>query len=362
MPFDRLIPYNDLPPLPPGKEVENASILKEVIRASRALSELNGLAGLLPNQALLVQAIGLQEAKSSSEIENIVTTNDELYLALADGGSKIDSQTKEVLYYKDALWHGFNALQDEKRLLTTPLFEELAQITTNTTERVRKFSGTKLQNPLSREIIYTPPEGEKIIRDKLANLEQFIYSEKNLDPLIKMAILHYQFEAIHPFSDGNGRVGRILNILYLIHEGLLSLPILYLSRFIIENKRDYYLGLQNVTKEEAWEPWIMFMLEGITYTALRTKNTLLKILKLFEETSKLIQTQLPKIYSKDLVELIFRQPYCRIAFLESAGIARRQTASVYLKELERIGVLRGIKAGREWYFIHEALYKILISE
>ncbi len=225
----------------------------------------------------------------------------------------------------------------KKRLLTTPLIEELAQIIVNNTEGIRKLPGTKLTNPLNGNVIYTPPEGEAVIRKKLSNLEHFLYANQDYDPLIKMAIIHYQFEAIHPFSDGNGRVGRILNILYLIHENLLTIPILYLSRYIIENKKDYYLGLRNVTEKNEWESWIRFMLKGITQTALQTKNCILKIIELMQKTTLFVQAKTPKIYSKDLMEIIFSQPYFRkIRFLEEAGIARRQTASRYLQELEKI--------------------------
>lgn len=360
MAFDRLIPYNDLPLLPPKVDLETPAILKEVIPASRALAELKGAGNLLPNQALLLQSIGLQEAKSSSEIENVVTTNDQLYLAFADSNPKIDVQTKEVLFYKNALWHGYKAIANQ-RLLTTPLFEELAQIINNTTEGVRKLSGTKLLNPLTKEVTYTPPEGETIIRDKLANLEKFIHTDNGLDPLIKMALIHFQFEAIHPFSDGNGRVGRILNILYLIQQKLLDLPILYLSQYIIAHKNDYYMGLRNVTSKNAWEPWVIYMLRGITETALNTRTCILRIQHLMQKTISKIKAELPKIYSKELVELIFQQPYCKISFLEKAGIARRQTASLYLKELERIGILRGVRIGLEIYYAHDALYKILTT-
>ncbi|HEX4839541.1 MAG TPA: Fic family protein [Rhabdochlamydiaceae bacterium] len=360
MSFDCQIPYNDLPSIPPNVELETPKVLKEAIQASRALAELKGASDLIPNQILLIQAIGLQEAKSSSEIENIVTTNDQLYLAFAQSGSNIDSETKEVLFYKDALWHGYKALTED-RLLTTPLFIELVQIINKTTEGIRTLPGTKLQNPLTKQVIYTPPEGESVIRDKLSNLEKFIYTNKDLDPLVKMAIIHYQFEAIHPFSDGNGRVGRILNILYLIHEKLLDLPILYLSQYIIAHKEAYYLGLRGVTMENRWEEWILFMLIGITETATKARLCILKIQALMQKTTETIKKNLPRIYSKELVEVIFQQPYCKIRFLENAGIARRQTASFYLKELERFGILKSVKIGNEIYYIHTELYKILIQ-
>ena len=209
--------YNNLPDLPPKTDLETVPILKMAIRANKAVAELKISGHLIPNQAILIQALGLSEAKSSSEIENIVTTNDELYKAFADSTMQIEPQTKEVLYYKDALWHGFHALTQKKRLLTTPLFIELTQILRNSTQGIRNLPGTKLVNP-SGQVKYTPPEGDLIIRNKLSNLEIFMHTETSLDPLIKMAVMHYQFEAIHPFPDGNGRTGRILNILYLIDK------------------------------------------------------------------------------------------------------------------------------------------------
>jgi Fic family protein len=360
MSFDPRIPFNDLPLLPPMVELETRAVLKEAILANRALAKLNGAIHSIPNQAILIQAIGLQEAKLSSEIENIVTTNDELYLAFADKHPKIDSQTKEVLYYKDALWHGYNAITKEKRLLTTPLFIELSQIIINTTEGLRKLSGTVLKNPQG-EVLYTPPTGESVIKDKLANLSTFIHTTDDMDPLIKMAIIHYQFEAIHPFSDGNGRTGRIINILYLIQQKLLDMPVLYLSSYIIENKSDYYTGLRKVTKDNDWENWLLFMLRAIAITAEQTHNCLVKILLLMQNVTKSMQEKLPKIYSKDLVDILFCHPYCKIRFLEDAGIAGRQTCSHYLKELEKIGILRSVKIGREHYYINDALYKILTS-
>ena len=360
MPFDPQKPYNDLPLLPPKTELESRAVLKKAISANKALAELKGTGELIPNQSVLIQAIGLQEAKLSSEIENIVTTNDELYRAFADEGQRTNPHTKEVLRYKDALWHGFSAIKHENRPLTTGLFEELYQIIKETSAGVRRTPGTKLANPRG-EVIYTPPEGESIIRDKLANLEKFIYSHNDLDPLVKLAVMHYQFEAIHPFTDGNGRTGRILNILYLIEEGLLNIPILYLSRYIIDNKNDYYAGLKAVTEAGEWEAWIIYILSAIEQMARMTHERILAIRDLMNESIERVKRELPKIYSKDLLELLFHQPYCKIRFLEQAGIAQRQTASVYLKELERIGLLHGLKVGREYYYINEKFLNILIK-
>jgi len=358
MPFNPDQPFNDLPLLPPPMELESRAVLKKAIAANKALAELKGAGELIPNQLVLIQAIGLQEAKLSSEIENIVTTNDELYRAFADDGQRTNPHTKEVLRYKDALWHGYNAIRKENRPLTTRLFEEIFQIIKETSAGVRSTPGTKLANP-QRETIYTPPEGESVIRDKLANLEKFLYAEDNLDPLVKLAVMHYQFEAIHPFTDGNGRTGRILNILYLIESGLLDIPVLYLSRYIIENKNAYYAGLRQITENSAWEAWILYMLEAVEQTAKTTRERIMAIRELMHESIERVKKELPKIYSKDLIELLFSQPYCKIRFLEEAGIVQRQTAATYLRELERIGLLYKVKVGREYYYINDNFLKLL---
>ena len=360
MNFDPNKPYNDLPLLPPPVDLESKAVLKKAIGANKALAELKGAGQLIPNQGVLIHAIGLQEAKLSSEIENIVTTNDELYRAFADEGHNSSPHTKEVLHYQDALWHGFDAIRINKRPVTTNLYEDLYRIIKQTTAGVRQVPGTKLANPLG-EVIYTPPEGERLLRDKLANLEKFIYAEDDLDPLVKLAVLHYQFEAIHPFTDGNGRTGRILNILYLIERGLLDIPVLYLSRYIIENKNAYYAGLKRVTVDGAWEPWILYMLDAVEQMARLTRERILAIRDLMDVTAKWVKDKAPKVYSKDLIDILYRQPYCKIKFLEQAGIGNRQTASSYLKELEVIGVLHGFKQGREMYYINKKFLDVLIK-
>jgi Fic family protein len=361
MTFNRDLPHNTLPLLPPdGVELETRAVLKQAIASNRALAELKGAGDLIPNQTLLVRLIGLQEAKLSSEIENIVTTNDELYRAFADDGHRADPQTKEVLSYNDALWHGYELLKSGQPL-TTRLFEQTVQIIKQNDAGVRRTLGTRIVTG-SGAPVYTPPEGETLLRDKLANLEQFLYAEDGLDPLVKMAVLHYQFEAIHPFSDGNGRTGRILNILYLIEAGLLDIPILYLSRYIIEHKSDYYAGLRRVTEEQAWEPWVLFMLRAVEETALATHKLVLDIRALMAETAHKIREQLPKIYSKDLVEVLFSQPYCKIRFLEQSGIAKRATASRYLKQLNQINILSSpLEVGRENYYLNSDFYHLLIA-
>jgi Fic family protein len=360
MTFNPQNPYNDLPPLPPAVDLESKPVLKRAIAANKALAELKGAGELVPNQAVLVQSIGLQEAKLSSEIENIVTTNDELYRAFANKGEKADPHTKEVLSYNDALWYGFDVIKNQNRPLTTNLFEELFQQVKQSKAGVRKTPGTKLATAAGKAI-YTPPVGETVLRDKLANLEQFIYAEDGIDPLIKLAVVHYQFEAIHPFTDGNGRTGRILNILFLVEQGLLDIPILYLSRYIIENKKTYYSGLRGVTEKGDWENWILYMLEAVEQTARETREKILAIRDLMNTDIEKVKAKLPKIYSKDLLEQLYHQPYCKIRFLEEAGIAQRQTASHYLKELARIGVLKPFKLGREIYYVNEKFLDLLVK-
>jgi Fic family protein len=353
MPFDRNQPYNDLPLLPPATDLETKAVLKQAISANRVLANLRGLAVKIPNQGMLINSIVLQEARLSSEIENIVTTNDELYRAAADPEGKTDAHTKEVLRYREALRFGFQALRD--RPLTTNLFIELVQLIKQAQIGIRAIPGTALKNDLG-DVIYTPPVGEAIIRDKLSNLEKFIHADDDLDPLIKMAVMHYQFEAVHPFPDGNGRTGRILNLLYLVEKQLLDIPVLFLSRYIIANKADYYLGLRGVTERQDWESWVLYMLRAVESTAQQTFDQVTRILMLMEEVQIKVRAEAENIYSKDLIELIFRQPYTKIQFLVDAGIAKRQTASRYLQTLAGLGVLREEQIGREKYYINDALF------
>ena len=354
--FDRNRPFNDLPPLPPTAELESKAILKKAITASRALAELKGMAERMPNQAMLIDSLVLQEARASSEIENILTTNDELFKAASDEALPASAEAKEVLRYRQALNHGFRQIKE--RPLATGLFIEIAQLIKETDFSVRRMPGTRIANS-QNETIYTPPEGEGVIRDKLRELENFMHADDGLDVLVKMALVHYQFEAIHPFPDGNGRTGRILNILYLVDRGLLNLPVLYLSRYVIDHKAAYYEGLRQVTEEGAWADWVLYMLDAVEQTSLRTHQQITDILALMESVRERVQREAPAVYSKDLIEQIFRQPYCKIAFLERAGLGTRQTCSKYLRGLERLGVLTGQKIGREVYFINQELYKLL---
>jgi Fic family protein len=358
--FNPQMPYDDLPLLPPDQDIETKAILKQCLSATRALAELKGIGDILPNQSILINAIPLQEAKLSSEIENIVTTQDELYKAALDDGISADPQTKEVLRYRTALRYGFESLSQKG--LSMKLICDVCSVLRGIEVDFRGVGDdVAIGNPLTRYIRYTPPSGGPVLYEKLRNLERFLLlSEKQgLDPLVRMAVAHYQFEAIHPFLDGNGRSGRILNILYLIHADLLRIPVLYLSRYIIHTKNDYYNLLRNVTEKNDWEPWILYILKGVEETALWTTGRIGAIRRLFDETVILCRERTPKIYSKELVELIFRQPYCKISFLADAGIAKRQSASAYLKELEKIGILRGEKLGRETIYKHPALIDIL---
>lgn len=351
-------PYNDLPPLPPDTELETARVLKAAIAANRFLAELKGKSESLPNPSILVNSLVLQEAKASSEIENVVTTNDKLFTALSANDSSTDPQTKEVLRYRQALWKGVHHLQNQ--LLSTDLFIELMQTIKKTEAGIRTEPGTVIANPNTRKIIYWPPESEGLIRNLLENLESYIYEENGPDPLIKMAVVHYQFEAIHPFDDGNGRTGRLLNILYLIEMKLLHHPILYLSDAIIRRKSEYYKKLRAVTEHHEWEPWILFILDAVKETAGRTMNRISQILSLLNETVEIAKSELPdRVYSKELIELLFEQPYCKVKFLVDRGIAKRQTAAEYLRELEDIGILKSKQVGRENLFLNTRLYELL---
>jgi len=361
MAFNPGKPYNDLPKLPPKVDLETPAVLKKAIRANRELAELKGKAGIIPNQGILINSLILKEAKASSEIENVVTTNDRLYEAFSAGDKNYDPQTKEVLRYRQALWAGFNQLKE--RPLSTNLFIDIVQTIKRNESGIRNTPGTVIANPNTNKIIYWPPEGEVLIRDLLGNLETFIHSDDDLDPLIKMAVIHYQFEAIHPFDDGNGRTGRILNILYLVLEELLTLPVLYMSGYIINRKADYYKLLRKVTEEEDWESWILFMLEAIENTAGETTSKIEAINNLLEETIEKAKAKLPdRVYSKELIEVLFEQPYCKIKFLVDKGIAQRQTAGDYLNELETIGILESKKSGREKLYLNIALYDLLSGE
>ncbi|SNR33105.1 Fic family protein [Flavobacterium sp. ov086] len=351
-------PYNNLPLLPPKAEIESTTILKKTIAASRALSELKGAITNLPNPTLFIDTINLQEAQASSAIENIITTQDELFKASIADKKNEDHATKEVMHYKDALWYGVEQI-NKRPILTTNLFIAIMQIIKENQSGIRNTPGTQLTNPANETIVYTPPEGEEIIREKLKNLEDFIHADDTIDPLVKMAIIHYQFEAIHPFFDGNGRTGRIILLLYLKMSGLLDLPALYLSDYIIQHKNQYYSNLRKVTEEGNWEDWILYMLEMVEQTALKGRKQIAAIENLMTEMGKEIQYKLPKVYSKELMEELFRLPYTKRNNLEKARIGNLKTVGNYLKDLEANGFLKSEIVGKEKLYLNFKLLEVL---
>ena len=357
MSFDRNTPYNDLPLLPPKRELETRVVLKKAILASRALAKLKQAGDLIPNQAVLINTIPLLEAQLSSEIENIVTTTDELFQYAGNESEAHNPTTKETLRYRGALYEGFIHLK--KKPLCAGTAKTVCQTIRNAAIDIRSAGGVKIANKETGKVIYTPPEGIDVINEKLSNWEIFLNNQLDLDPLIRLAVMHYQFEAIHPFSDGNGRTGRILNILFLIQENLLEIPVLYLSRHILHTKPEYYHRLQRLTENSEWEEWILYMLDAVQKTAEWTSSKILAIRNLLMHTCEYVKATLPAIYSHELVELTFTQPYARISDLTQADIAKRQTASSYLKNLCKVGVLREIKVGREKIFIHPKLMTLL---
>ena len=357
--FDREIPYNDLPLLPPKTDIETKKILRKTISAGRTLAQLNGALMNLPNPTLFLDTIYLQEAKASSEVENIITTNDDLYQSLVADRKIENPAIKEVLSYKEALWLGLEELKT-KPFITTNLCIKIVQCIKQNTASIRVIPGTTLSTPQGK-VIYTPPSGENVIREKLANLEKFINEDDSIDPLIKMALMHYQFEAIHPFADGNGRTGRILLLLYLKISGLLDIPAIYLSEYIIKNKTEYYQKLRSVTEKDEWEAYILYMLDMIEETSVSGLKRLNKITTTMDKTAEEIKIKLPKVYSKDLVEILFRLPYTKRQHLVDENIGNPKTVGNYLIALEENGFLKSIKVGKEKLYLNQQLLKILES-
>lgn len=360
MSFDPRQPHNALPPLPPATALETHAVLKACVEARAALAELKQAGQLIPNQAVLINSIPLLEAQASSEIENIVTTADRLFLFADLQPDAADPATKEALRYRAALWEGFGSLK--LRPLNTNTAVAICRSIKGVDLDIRQTPGTRLINDKTGEVIYTPPEGAALLREKLANWERFIHEAEHLDPVVRMAAMHYQFEAIHPFADGNGRTGRILNLLYLVEQGLLDIPVLYLSRYIIQHKADYYRLLLDVTASDAWEPWLLYMLAAVADTARWTTRKIIAIRTLIDATAERIRTDAPSIYSRELADLIFERPYARIVHVVDARLAKRQTASVYLKELCAIGILAENRVGREKLFLNPAFVALLKSQ
>ncbi len=364
-PYDRNQPYNELPLLPPPDEkVITVEILQAAIVANKALAELKGLAKTLPNQSMLVNTISLREAKASTEIENIFTTDDELYKALSGEDDGLNGNAKEVLRYCQALWSGFNDIQTKGSFsidLMIKIYQEIKQVKDGLrppqTETVIKKRGS---GNLGGTVVYTPPRGEKVIRQKLENLISYLNNDKKYshDALIKLVISHYQFEAIHPFRDGNGRAGRILSLLIMIQKKLLDVPILYLSAYIIENKDDYYYLLNNVTTLGNWREWILYMLKAIEETSLYTIKKITEIDNLFQRTNDLIIQKLPHI-RKETVEKIFEQPYISPKKILSHDIKSLNTAKKYLRQMEELGIMTSQKTGKEIIYLNIDLFNLL---
>lgn len=351
-----------LPTLPLTFDIETKPVLKSLASAHRRLAELNGAAGLVPNKGILLNTLALQEAKDSSAIENFVTTHDDLYRSDAFAERFASVAAKEVHSYALALRDGFSSVRKSGLITTNDILAMQATLERNQAG-FRKLPGTALKNEQTGEVVYTPPQSHEEVIGLMKNLETFIndHDVSDLDPLVKMAIVHHQFETIHPFYDGNGRTGRILNILYLVKQGLLDQPVLYLSRYINQNKAEYYRLLQAVRTDGAWEEWILWMLEGVRQTSEQTTRLVRSIRNLMQDHKVRMREALPKIYSQDLLNNIFSHPYSKIAFVERDLSVGRITATRYLDELAKIGMMEKVKLGRDNYYINRALMNLLTN-
>jgi Fic family protein len=352
-------PIKKLEKLPPTREeVETLKILRQLSKSSTALGELKGVAKTIPNQKMLINAVVLQEAKDSSEIENIITTQDELYKALSTKGSQ-STQIKEVINYRKAIFSGAEIIENQGFIRLKDL-EEIQRTIIENNAGIRSMAGTVLKNDKTGEVVYTPPQDKGEILDLLSNfLDHFNNAQSDLSPLINLAILHYQFESIHSFYDGKGRTGRILNILHLIINNLLDIPILYLSSYINENKSEYYKLLNRVNNNAEWENWIIYMLKAIEETSNRTVEKINSIKLLLDKTILSAQEKASKIYRKELIELLFEHPYSKIEFVVNNLGVERKAASRYLKQLEEIGIIQSQKVGRETIYVNTELIEIL---
>ena len=352
---------NSLPQLPvDGAAIETRAVLKKLAHAHRALAELKGVAASIPNQRILIDTLSLQEARDSSAIENIITSQDELYRSDIKARQFVTVAAKEVHLYAAALRQGFERVRDSGLLLNDDIRQIQACIEENSAG-FRRLPGTALKNERTGQTVYTPPQHPDEIVALMDNLEQFINDEAVLeaDALVKMALVHHQFESIHPFYDGNGRTGRIINILYLVKQDLLGSPVLYLSRYINANKADYYRLLQKVRDEGAWEEWVMWMLEGIEVTSHQTTELIYGITELMQQTKHRVRAELPKIYSQDLINNLFHHPYTKIEFaMEELGVSR-VTATKYLEALVTIGVLSKTRLHRDNFYLNETLFALL---
>ena len=349
-----------LKPLPLDIEVESKAVLKKAALAHKALAELKGVITSIPNENILIETLSLREARESSAIENIISTFGEVYQSNLLNYQFASSAAKEVHQYAEALKMGFNLVK-KQGLLTNNFILQMHEVIEQNDAGFRKLPGTKLLNDRTGEVVYTPPQDFEAISKLMANLEQFINNDElsDIDPLIKMAIIHHQFESIHPFYDGNGRTGRIINILYLVQKGLLHLPVLYLSRYIIRHKADYYRLLQEAREKDKWEEWILYMLTGIEQTAMESIQLISCIKNLMQQYKQTIRNELPKLYSQDLLNNLFKYPYTKIEFIEKDLSVSRSTAIRYLESLEKAGLLKKQKVGRDNFYLNERLFALL---
>ncbi|OGT31779.1 MAG: addiction module protein [Gammaproteobacteria bacterium RIFCSPHIGHO2_12_FULL_35_23] len=353
-----------LPTLPLNVNLDTVGILRAQSNAHRHLAELKGRTGIIPNQGILIDTLVLQEAKASSEIENIVTTQDELFQGdLLSHDALLSGPVKEVVLYRDALKRGYDAMQKHQGIITNNTLIELFQLLKGTTGGFRVTPGTTLTNQTTGEVVYIPPQDANVIVDQMTKLEKFVNEDggDHIDPLVKMAIIHHQFESIHPFPDGNGRIGRILNVLYLVRSNLLEIPILYLSRGINRSKPDYYRLLQEVRDDNNWEGWIIYMLNMVAETAQITLKIIDGMRKLMHDYKQNMRAEVSKLYSQDLLNNLFRYPYTRIEYVQNDLGVSRQTAAKYLDQLASAGFLEKHQAGRNQYYINVRLIDLLLN-
>lgn len=354
------IPYNDLPQPPPVEVLETRAVLKAAIAANAQLATLDRAARSMPNPSVLINAIPLLEARASSEIENIVTTTDDLFQHMHDDDAATDAATRETLRYRTALRAGSEAVSD--RGLTVATAERVCSIIHGREMSIRALPGTRIANPDTGRIVYSPPEGRDVIRRHLQDWETFIHADDSMDPLVRLAVAHYQFEAIHPFTDGNGRTGRILNVLMLVEAGILHLPVLYLSRYIIDTKADYYRLLRRVTSDRDWEAWILYVLAGIEQVSRDTVRQVEEILALQADVAGRARKASRGGADAELLALLFEQPYARIAnVVDRCGVSR-PTATKWLSELATAGILEDHKVGRERLFVNRDFLTLLGAE
>lgn len=362
MTMDKTNSQYEIPDLFALGDIETKAVLKAASLAHQALGELKGVVQTMPNQNILLGTLPLQEAKESSEIENIITTQDDLYQSSFATQQFSSTAAKEVHHYAQAMNLGFNAVCDSG-LITLNLIKEIQAALEGNNAGFRKQTGTGLVNQTTKEVVYMPPQTPDLIEKYMSDLERFINDSEQIDydHLVKMALIHHQFESIHPFYDGNGRTGRIINILYLIQQKLLDTPILYLSRYINRNKAQYYQLLQDVRDTNSWENWLIFMLNGITQTAQQSVVLIQKIKALMQQHKQKIRQELPNVYSHELINNLYRHPYTKIDFVAQECQIHRNTATKRLDELVQLGLLEKVKIGKENFYINTELYQLLME-